>query len=92
MKQFVVQYVKGCATCQSTKPQMTQPEVPLMPVAPVEGAVLFQMISLDLITNLPKVEGHDSILTIVDHDYTKAALFFPCTKTIDALGVATLYA
>ena len=92
MKQFVVQYVKGCATCQSTKPQNTWPKVPLMPVLPTEGAVPFQTISLDLIMNLPKVEGHDSILTIVDHDCTKMALFFPCAKMIDALGVATLYA
>ena len=41
MKQFVIQYVKGCATCQSTKPQTIRPKVPLMPVTPIEGAVPF---------------------------------------------------
>jgi hypothetical protein len=50
------------------------------------------MISWDLITELPKKEGFDSILTIVDHDCSKAALFFPCSKEIDAIGVATIYA
>jgi hypothetical protein len=32
------------------------------------------------------------VLTIVDHDCTKAALFFPCDKGVDAIGVATIYA
>ena len=63
-----------------------------MPITPTEGAVPFQTISLDLITDLPEVEGHDSILTIVDHDCTKTALFFPCAKTIDAYGIVALYA
>ena len=92
IKQFVVQYVKGCAICQSTKPNTVRPKVPLMPVIPVEGAVPFQTISLNLITNLPPAMGYDSILTIVDHDYIKMAIFLPCVKTIDALGVANLYA
>jgi hypothetical protein len=51
----------------------------------------FQMISWDLITDLPKKEGFDSMLTIVDHDCSKAALFFPCSKEIDATGVAVIY-
>ena len=92
MKQFIVQYIKGCATCQSTKPQTTRPKVPLVPITPIEGAVPFQTISLDLIMDLPEAGGHNSILTIVDHDCTKTALFFPCAKTIDAYGVAALYA
>ena len=63
-----------------------------MPILPIEGAVPFQTISLDLITDLLEVDRHDSILIIVDHDCTKTALFFPCAKTINALGVAMLYA
>jgi hypothetical protein len=31
------------------------------------------------------------MLTIVDHDCTKAALFFPCNKSVDATGVAAIY-
>jgi len=34
----------------------------------------------------------DTILTITDHDCSKAALFIPCNETIDAAGVAMLYA
>jgi hypothetical protein len=59
----------------------------------MEGhAYPFQMISWDLIIDLPKRDGFNSILTIVNHDCTKAALFFPCSKEIDATGVATIYA
>ena len=92
MKKFVVQYVKGCATCQSTKPNTVRPRIPLLPIAPAEGAVPFQTITLDLITDLPQSGGFDTILTVVDHDCSKAAIFLPCAKGIDAIGVAELYA
>jgi hypothetical protein len=47
----------------------------------------FQYISMDLITNLPTSDGHDSILTIVDQGCSKAAKFIPCNKTINGQGV-----
>ena len=37
-------------------------------------------------------KDHDTILTITDHDCSKATLFFPCSETITAEDVATLYA
>jgi Integrase zinc binding domain len=93
MKHFVVQYVKGCAVCQSTKPNTVQPKTPIYPiVATKTHAYPFQMISWDLITDLPKRNGFDLILTIVDHDCSKAALFFPCQKGVDTTEIATLYA
>jgi len=46
---------------------------------------------MDLITDLPKSQGFDSILTIVDQGCSKAAKFIPCTKTIDGTGVALEY-
>jgi hypothetical protein len=52
----------------------------------------FQTISWDLITNLPKKGNFDSVLTIVDHDCSKATLFFPCQKGVNATEVATIYA
>jgi hypothetical protein len=57
-----------------------------------EHAYPFQMISWDLIIDLPKKGNFDSILTIVDHDCSKATLFFPCWKEVDTTGVATIYA
>ncbi len=46
---------------------------------------------MDLITDLPRSEGFDSILTIVDQGCSKAAKFIPCNKTIDGPGVAQEY-
>jgi hypothetical protein len=57
-----------------------------------EHAYPFQTISWDLITDLLKKEDFDSILMIVDHDCSKAALFFPCSKEVDTTGVAAIYA
>jgi hypothetical protein len=46
---------------------------------------------MDLITDLPTSDGHDSILTIVDQGCSKAAKFIPCSKTIDRQGIANKY-
>jgi len=46
---------------------------------------------MDLITDLPKSHGFDSVLTIVDQGCSKVAKFIPCNKTIDGLGVANEY-
>jgi hypothetical protein len=35
----------------------------------------FQTVSIDLITDLPNSKGYDSILTVVDHGGSKAAVF-----------------
>jgi Integrase zinc binding domain len=92
MKRFVVQYVKGCAICQSMKPNMVQPKVPLYLIVTAEVHVYpFQTISWDLITDLPKKGSFDSVLTIVDHDCSKAMLFFPCQKGVNATEVAAIY-
>ena len=47
---------------------------------------------MDFITKLPESEGNDTILTITNHDCSKAALLFPCKETITTEGVAKLYA
>jgi hypothetical protein len=46
---------------------------------------------MDLITGLPKSEGNDTILTIVDHGCSQAAIFLPCSMTITGAGIAQLY-
>jgi Integrase zinc binding domain len=94
LKKYVASYVKGCAMCQSTKPNMVPPRVPLFPITSKEDmqSLPFQMVAWDLVTDLPQSGEYDSMLTITDHGCSKAALFFPCAKKIDAEGVATLYA
>jgi transposase InsO family protein len=46
---------------------------------------------MDLITGLPKSDGHDVILTIVDHGCSQGAIFLPCSTTITGAGIAKLY-
>ena len=66
-------------------------KVPLFPITARHALISFSVIALDLIVDLPPSEGYDSILTITDHDCTKALLFFPCKQTITSQGVAALY-
>jgi hypothetical protein len=51
----------------------------------------FSHIVMDLITGLPKSEGHDAILTIVEHSCSQAAIFLPCSTTITGTGITQLY-
>ena len=51
----------------------------------------FNTIALDLITQLPKANGHDAILTMVDQGCSRAATFIPCNMSIMGEGVALLY-
>jgi Integrase zinc binding domain len=92
MKKFVTQYVKGCPKCQETKSNTTKPKIPTYPITVKLNAQPFETIAWDLITDLPLSNGHDSILTITDHDCTKAAIFLPYRKDINSEGIATLYA
>jgi hypothetical protein len=91
IKKFVMQYIKGCPKCQETKANTTKSKIPTYPIMTKPNAQLFETIAWDLIINLPPSNGYDSILTIMDHDCTKAAIFLPCNKNIDSEGITTLY-
>ena len=89
MKQDIEQYVKGCAICQESKIN-TRPLKPAMiPITP-KHLLPFQTITMDFITKLPQSGGYDSILTITDHDCSKAIILIPCKISITTEGVAAL--
>jgi hypothetical protein len=92
IKQDVENYVKGCATCQSTKPRTSQPKPPPNPITAEHPTTPFGTIALDFITKLPTSNEYNTILTITDHDCSKAALFFPCKELITVEEVAKVYA
>jgi len=50
----------------------------------------FKTIALDFITKLPISQGYNSILTVTDHDCTKATIFIPCKESMMAEEVAGL--
>ena len=51
----------------------------------------FETVAIDFITKLPLSQGYDSILTVTDHDCTKAAIFIPCNEEINAEQTVALY-
>ena len=63
------------------------------PLSPIKSTTTrpFALISTDFITDLPEIDGFDSIMVMVDHGLTKEAIFIPCNKRIDALTSADLY-
>jgi hypothetical protein len=91
MRQEIRDYIGGCADCQRNKVNTQTKKAPLTPIFPNPEAMPFKTVAMDFIVKLPLSNGFNSILTITDHDCTKAALFIPCNKTITAEGVAELY-
>jgi hypothetical protein len=80
LRQDVKDYVQGCADCQRHKVNNQPTKAPLRPIYPKPEAMPFETIALDFITKLPESQGYDSILTVTDHDCTKAAIFIPCQR------------
>ena len=91
MKKDITEYVQGCAECQRHKVNLRPTKAPLRPIYPKPEAMPFETVAIDFITKLPVSQGYDSILTVTDHDCTKAALFIPCNEEINAEGTAALY-
>ena len=91
MREFAANYICGCVTCQENKPRMTHQHAPLQ-VIPVElHQGPFQVVAMDLITDLPESNGSNAILTIINQGCSKAAKFIPCMTAITGEGVAALY-
>ena len=47
--------------------------------------------AVDWITKLPLSYGYDSVLTVTDHNCTKAVIFVPCHENIGLEEMAQLY-
>ena len=91
MKEWIADYVKGCAICQQNKILTHRKKTPLYGITTPTDARPFQQVAMDLITGLPPRKGKDAILTIVDHGCSRAAAFIPCSTTITGPGIAQLY-
>jgi hypothetical protein len=91
MKDFITQYIKGCTTCQMHKVNTHPTKPPLYLITMDPNALPFQVITLDFVTKLPVSDGFDSILTITDHNCSKASILIPCNKSITAEKTAELY-
>jgi RNase H-like domain found in reverse transcriptase/Integrase zinc binding domain len=90
-KMWITEYIKGCATCQQNKNLTHCIKTPLFQIPSSVNTKPFSHIAIDLITRLPESNGHDAILTIVNHGCSRAAIFLPCSTTITGTGIAQLY-
>ena len=91
MSTWVERYVAGCAICQQNKIHTTKKKTPFYHIPRDPSMHPFNVVALDLITQLPKANGYNAILTIVDQGCSRAAIFLPCHMTITREGVALLY-
>ena len=90
MKQTIMDYIKGCTTCQSRKNHPTKTKPPLYPIPSESFTLPFTSIAMDFIVKLPTSNSYDTILTITD-TFSKVSIFIPCKETTDAENTALLY-
>ena len=90
LSSFVNTFISGCAICQQNKVNHHPTCPPLAPI-PLSSPLPFKQLSVDLVTNLPPSNGHDSLMVMVDHSLMKGVIPIPCSKTIDAAEVAKLF-
>ena len=60
------------------------------PIAGAKTTRPFANCSMDLITDLPPINGYDSILVMVDQGLSKRVILSPCAKTITWEGITEL--
>jgi hypothetical protein len=88
MKTAVEEFVKQCTVCQQAKHETCKTPGLLQPLP--TPTVPWQSISMDFIEGLPKSNGFEVILVIVDR-YTKYAHFLPLKHPYNATQVAELF-
>jgi transposase InsO family protein len=88
MKQDVHQYIRSCPTCQLTKNEHVHSPGLLQPLPIPETA--WSSIGIDFITDLPKSNGKDVIMVVVDR-LTKYSHFIALSHPYTALTVAQLF-
>ena len=85
---YVARYVRGCNTCNCVKSFPTQKVRKLMPNKIPDRR--WQIISVDMIGELPESRGNNAILVVVDR-LSKRIHVIPTVTSVDSEGVAHLF-
>ncbi|WVZ12616.1 hypothetical protein V8G54_017146 [Vigna mungo] len=88
MKKDVTEFVAKCLVCQQHKYLTSSPQGLLQPL-PVPNAI-WEELSMDFIVRLPKSQGFDAILVVVDR-LSKYAHFLPLKHPYSAKTVAEIF-
>ena len=86
LREKVYRYVSSCSCIQEKDSSLPQPY--LRPLGIPEYP--FQSVSMDFITALPRDQGYDSVMTIVDR-FTKIFTLIPCIETVSAVDCGHLF-
>lgn len=85
---YVAKYVTSCNRCNWTK---TFPAAPIGKLMPNRvPTARWQIVTTDLIVELPNSQGYNAILVVVDR-LSKRAHFMATTNEVDSIGVARLF-
>ncbi len=87
MKKDIEDYVCACETCQRTKSSTQAKAAPLHPNAIPSRP--WTHISVDMVTGLPRCNGQDAILMIVDR-FSKEIIPIACTTELSSKGWAKI--
>ncbi len=87
MKKDIESYIRACETCQRTKSSTQAKAAPLHPNAIPSRP--WTHISVDMVTGLPKCNGQDAILMIVDR-FSKEIIPIACTTELSSEGWAKI--
>ena len=88
LKEDVKKYIQGCFKCQQNKVQHQKKAGELHPLEIPQGP--WQEISIDIIGPLPKSNGMDAIVVIVDQ-FTKMIHLKATTTNVSSEGIAKIY-
>ena len=84
MRSYIKNYVHGCGACQQFKIDRCPSHLSFLPVEGARSTHPFAHCSMDMITDLPPVDGSDSLLVVVDQGLSKGMILIPTVKTLDA--------
>ena len=88
LKNDVTQYVQQCGVCQKAKAERVHPAGLLQPLPVSQG--IWEEVTMDFIEGLPKSEGFDTILVVVDR-FSKYSHLLPLKHPFTAKGVAQVF-